>query len=43
MAIATKAGGEGEAWGCIDLRVSCIEVSHLLKPIAPFNDFMAIR
>ena len=43
VAIASGPGGGGEAWRGIDPRVSCIEVSHLVRPISPFKDPLAIR
>jgi len=43
VAIASGPEGVGEAWRGIDSRVSCIELSHLVRSISPVNDFLAIR
>ena len=43
VAIASGPEGAGEAWRGIDSRVACIELSHLVRPISPLKDYLAVR
>ncbi len=43
VAIVSGPGGQGEAWRGIDSRVTCLEVKHLVRPVSPINDFLAVR